>query len=482
MQENLKRRLKRSYSAIKKQLGETDTSAWLSDNFYCIDKYYRASMSDKRMFKWLSSQSKSYSYYELSSARGLLSVCAIIKIASLLNDKKRDYLLPNAIKLLHNLSDPEYDDIVPALWHPERDIAKFEIGYSESDQATKAQYRYLAAKSKKYGEREDDTVKRLIETAKSQKLPLGALLFKPSKLGRILWMIIAASVFIALSVVSFMLIGLLSVLLFIPFGIASGSVADWIISLFIPAYRAPRLELSGVPDNAKTLVTVAALMTGGKGDKAVFDSLERFYFMNPRKNVYYCLLADLHDSDSPYLLEDNAIIEEAHREIDRLNSLYGERFCLFFRERVLNKSEDRYGGWERKRGAVCELVSHIMNGKKSEYYGGDFIRDIRYVLTLDSDTNLSVGSVLELLSVALHPVNKPILCDGRIVSGYGIIQPTVRTELKSAYKTGFSRLISGAGGADVYSSAFFVRSQSLFGSGMFCGKGLIDVRLFHSYV
>lgn len=508
MQENLKRRLKRSYSAIKKQLGETDTSAWLSDNFYCIDKYYRASMSDKRMFRytdfyltlskycesrdylptvktlinWLSSQSKSYSYYELSSARGLLSVCAIIKIASLLNDKKRDYLLPNAIKLLHNLSDPEYDDIVPALWHPERDIAKFEIGYSESDQATKAQYRYLAAKSKKYGEREDDTVKRLIEKAKSQKLPLGALLFKPSKLGSILWMIIAASVFIALSVISFMLIGFLSVLLFIPFGIASGSVADWIISLFIPAYRAPRLELSGVPDNAKTLVTVAALMTGGKGDKAVFDSLERFYFMNPRKNVYYCLLADLHDSDSPYLLEDNAIIEEAHREIDRLNSLYGERFCLFFRERVLNKSEDRYGGWERKRGAVCELVSHIMNGKKSEYYGGDFIRDIRYVLTLDSDTNLSVGSVLELLSVALHPVNKPILCDGRIVSGYGIIQPTVRTELKSAYKTGFSRLISGAGGADVYSSAFFVRSQSLFGSGMFCGKGLIDVRLFHSYV
>lgn len=508
MQENLKKRLKRSYSAIKKQLGETNTSAWLSDNFYCIDKHYRAAMSDRRMFKysdfyltlskycdshdylptvktlinWLSSQSKSFSYFELCSVRGLLSVCAIIKIASLLNDKKRDYLLPNAIRLLHSLTDPEYDDIVPALWHPERAVAKYESGYSESDNATKAQYRYLLAKSRKYGESEADAVKRLIETAKSKKIPLGSLLFVPPKAGRVLWIITVLSVFLVLCAVSFMLIGFLSVLLLIPFGIASGSVADRIISLIVPAYRAPRLDLSGVPDDAKTLVTVAALMTGGNGDKAVFDSLERFYYMNPKKNIYYCLLADLHDSDSPYLLEDSAVIESAHREIDRLNSLYGEHFCLFFRERVLNKSEDRYGGWERKRGAVCELVSHIVSGGKSEYYGGDFIRDISYVLTLDSDTNLSVGSVTELLSVALHPVNKPVLRDGRIDSGYGIIQPTVRTELKSAYKTGFSRLISGAGGADVYSSAFFVRSQTLFGSGMFCGKGLIDVKLFNSCV
>ena len=165
-----------------------------------------------------------------------------------------------------------------------------------------------------------------------------------------------------------------------------------------------------------------------------------------------------------------------------MNELHGNRFCLFFRERVYNKSELTFGGWERKRGAVCELISHIVHGDKTEFYGGDFIRDIKYVLTLDADTNLSVESVRDLLSIALHPVNRPVVKNNKVVSGYGIIQPTIRTELSSAYNTGFTRLISGSGGADSYSTASFHRSQALFGSGNFCGKGLIDVNLFQRLV
>ncbi|MBR2900750.1 MAG: DUF3131 domain-containing protein [Clostridia bacterium] len=268
----------------------------------------------------------------------------------------------------------------------------------------------------------------------------------------------------------------------VPFGIACSGITDYFIAFLAPAHRAPRMKLESIPENAKTLVTIASLMTGSKGDERVFESLARFRYMNPDENIYFFLLADLPDSDKQEEDGDGKILEFAKRKIDELNSLHGNRFCLFFRKRVMNESENRFGGWERKRGAVCELVSHIKNGGNTGYYGGDFINQIKYILTLDSDTNLSVGSVSEMLSIALHPVNRPIVENGRVVSGYGIIQPSVRTELVSAYKTGFSRLISGAGGTDVYATASFERAQSIFGCGSFCGKGLINVELFNSLV
>ncbi|MBE6691938.1 MAG: hypothetical protein E7586_01220 [Ruminococcaceae bacterium] len=153
-------------------------------------------------------------------------------------------------------------------------------------------------------------------------------------------------------------------------------------------------------------------------------------------------------------------------------------------ERTIAKYEENYDNFDSETKSLYRafISKYIVNGDKTEFYGGDFIRDIKYLLMLDSDTNLSVESVRELLSVALHPVNRLVIKNGKAVSGYGIIQPAVRTELSGAYKTGFSRLTSGAGGADVYSTATFHRSQTLFGSGNFCGKGLIDVSAFQSLV
>ncbi len=508
MRLNLRGRLKKSYSAIKSCLGKKDMSDWLYDNFYLIDRYYKSAVSDrkalcearmysvlekyceeceyepnaKEIITYLKAEGRAFSYGELASVVPLLAVCAINKAADVLSEGRTDYF-PRTVKALLSLSDPIWEEVLPEVWQVEKLLEKYEPDYRRSDKETKSSYRVLVSKyARKNKISEDYAVLELAKRAEREKTSIGSLIFAPKRIYSVLWLSVIIVISALLVALSMALLGWISLLLAVPMALGSVSVADMLLSRFTPVFKAPRVMIEEVPDTAKTLVTVAALLTGGKGDRRVFESLERFRFMNPDKNIYFCLLADLPDSDSQYLLGDNAIIESARSNIDRLNRLYGDSFCLFFRERVLNKSENRFGGWERKRGAVCELVSHIKNGHKKEYYGGEFIRDIKYILTLDSDTNLSVGSVRELVSVALHPVNAPKAENKRVVSGYGIIQPSVRTELSSAYSTGFSRLISGTGGTDVYARAEFKRSQALFGSGNFCGKGLIDVGLFDELV
>lgn len=506
---SLKATLKRSYSAVRSALNEKEQSAWLRDNFYLIDRRYRLAISSKEalkcrnyykilerycdtfdfspdpseLLKYLRSQKHEYSYSELASTAALLSACAINKIAKALNGKRDSRLIPLAVKLLFSLTDPGYSDILPECWAPEKLISEFEETYPEFDKGTKAQYRSLIseyAREKRIGETE--AAKELIAKSKAENLPLGALLFRPKRFWRNCWIALTVLFFAILTAAGLYLLGPTALLLLVPFGITATAVSDRLVSLTVPPSPAFRLKLDGIPDDAKTLVAVAALLNGSESDDSVFESLKRFRYKNPDENIYFCLLADLPDSDRQYQLSDQKTAENARRRIDELNREHGARFCLFLRERTLNKSEGRFGGWERKRGAVCELISHICNGNGSGFYGGSFIRDIKYVLTLDSDTNLSVGSVNELLSIALHPANRPIVKNGRVVSGYGIIQPSIKTELTSAYKTGFSRLISGAGGTDVYAGAEFKRSQSLFGSGSFCGKGLIDVKMFNRFV
>ena len=508
MQENLRKMTAKSYKAIVKSLAKEQSSAWLADNFYVIHKHYQGVKKCKKAFEcrniyallekychqrdylvtpngiidYFSAQSKNFSFLELSSIKTLLSALGINKIAKLVLEDKA-VLLPNVIKLLISLSDPKYNDIVGRLWAAERVLAKAEDNYLQFDDETKDKYRKSVAETaKKRRISETEAAKLIAEEAKRKKQPLGDFVYRKSNLYILAWCLILGIVFLGLTALGALVTGWLTAVLVVPFFAAATAVADDLCSIFITPYRAPRLKTAPVPDNAKTLVAVAALMQGDKSDSRVFESLERFRYMNPDKNVYFCLLADLPDSKEQYRIEDNGIINNARKEIDKLNKRHGGGFCMFFRERVYNKSEDKFGGWERKRGAVCELVSHIVKGDKTEYYGGDFIRDIKYLITLDTDTNLSVESVREMLAVAMHPVNRPVIKNGKVCRGYGIIQPAIRTELESAYKSGFSRLISGAGGADIYARAGFHRGQTLFGSGSFCGKGLIDVSCFAQLV
>lgn len=504
----VRRQLKRSFRETAKALGERKKiSEWLTDNFYLIDREYDRAMKNRDALK----QSRSYEllvklvaekgealdedalikaasevsprlgYSELAAFGALLPAVLIIRIGAVLRESNGEGL-PSLIRLLISSGRLDLERVVSSVWEPEETLARYESGYKSFDKGTKDMYRRrVALLAKKHGVSENEEAVRLVQRALVSGRPLGDILLAHSRMIPCAWLLMAFGLFLMLLGAGAEMKWLLIPLVF-PLFSAAFAAADLLCSLLIPATCAPRMELSEVPEDAKTLVTVVSLLSGTEDIDRAFRSLERFFYMNPDDNIYFCLLADFPDSAEQYLITDANTVIAAKERIDELNSRHGDRFCLFFRDRTLLESEGRYGGRERKRGAVCDLVSFIAGRSGNDYYGGDFIHGIKYILTLDSDTNLSVGSVRELVSVALHPVNIPRVENGKVISGYGIFQPSIKTTLKSAYKTRFSRLISGSGGTDVYEFASFDREMSVFGSGVFCGKGLIDVPLFDRLV
>ena len=110
----------------------------------------------------------------------------------------------------------------------------------------------------------------------------------------------------------------------------------------------------------------------------------------------------------------------------------------------------------------------------------DVLSSVSFVITLDSDTELPLGSARRLVETLAHPLNRPRFDEvrGKITAGYTIIQPRVSTAMPSARGSAFSRLFSDTSGIDPYSSASSDLYQDLTGEGSYYGKGIYDVRSF----
>ena len=67
---------------------------------------------------------------------------------------------------------------------------------------------------------------------------------------------------------------------------------------------------------------------------------------------------------------------------------------------------------------------------------------------------------------------------GRVVEGYGVLQPRVTVTMSSAAGSLFARIWAGHTGVDPYTTAVSDTYQDLFGEGTFAGKGLADVDAF----
>ena len=79
-----------------------------------------------------------------------------------------------------------------------------------------------------------------------------------------------------------------------------------------------------------------------------------------------------------------------------------------------------------------------------------------------------------------HPLNRAVYDPrrGRVVRGYGILQPRVGVSLPSAHRSQFAAIHSGHPGVDPYTTAVSDVYQDLYGEGSFTGKGIYDVDAF----
>ena len=277
-------------------------------------------------------------------------------------------------------------------------------------------------------------------------------------------------------------------LLLLGFSQAALALVNWFVTLVIPPRTLPKMDFSkGIPEEFGTLITVPAMLTSSDDIAELLNKIEVCYLSNRADNLYFSLLTDFEDAAEETLPQDALLLELAKNGIQRLNDIYAvneyQPFLLFHRPRRWNPGEGCWMGYERKRGKL-EALNGFLRGREAD----DFIVEgdstslltIKYVLTLDADTELPRDCARHLIETMAHPLNRPVYdaLKKRVVEGYAILQPSVVPSLHGADASWYARIFGSDTGIDPYTRAVSDVYQDLFGEGSFIGKGIYDVDMF----
>jgi cyclic beta-1,2-glucan synthetase len=285
-------------------------------------------------------------------------------------------------------------------------------------------------------------------------------------------------------------IGLLLFALLALFPAAGLAVAlvNWLTTRLLRPTTLPALELSGgVPPSLRTLVVMPTLLTNTTAIAEQIERLEIHHFASPDRELAFVLLTDWCDAATASAPEDARLLAAAEAGIARLNQRHPAetpRFLLLHRRRCWNHAEGCWMGWERKRGKLHELNRLLRGASDTNFIAPHPSPDgVRYVITLDSDTMLPRETVRRLIGKMAHPLNQPRMDAtlGRVVEGYGILQPRVTPSLPDGGEGSlFQQAFSSPGGIDPYAGAVSDVYQDLLGDGSFAGKGIYDVDIFEA--
>src|SRR5688500_5160457 len=284
---------------------------------------------------------------------------------------------------------------------------------------------------------------------------------------------------------------LVALFAFIPANaIAIGAVHQTITAL-LPPRILPKLDLdgrSGIPPEYRTVVLVPTLFGSVDAVKETLERIEVRFLANRQSNLHFAVLSDFTDADVETREDDAAIVDAAVEGVRSLNARYAQgrddEFFLFHRSRRWNPREGVWMGWERKRGKLAEFNRFARGGGADAFSTivGDVsaLKGVRYAITLDDDTVLPPDSAPLLIGAIAHPLNRAVYDPerGRVVRGFGILQPRVGISLPSAYRSRFATIHSGHPGVDPYTTAVSDLYQDLYGEGSFTGKGIYDIDAF----
>jgi cyclic beta-1,2-glucan synthetase len=252
---------------------------------------------------------------------------------------------------------------------------------------------------------------------------------------------------------------------------------------------------SGIPDDCKTMVVVPTLLLSESNCAKLLHDLEIRYLANRDRNLFFALLTDFADADAPEKPADS-VLDSCANGIRQLNERYGREFYgapehgpfyLLHRARRWNPQERKWMGYERKRGKLNDLNKLLLGrGNWFDTIVGDMGRllQIRFVITLDTDTQLPRDTAKKMIAGMAHPLNRPVL-DPRsnmVTEGHALLRPQVAVSVDSTQRSWIARIFSGQPGFDPYSASVSDLYHDLHGVASFTGKGIYDVHAFDAAV
>jgi cyclic beta-1,2-glucan synthetase len=267
--------------------------------------------------------------------------------------------------------------------------------------------------------------------------------------------------------------------------------ANYLFTLLLPPRTLPKLDFKdGIPSDCATFVVMPSMLVRPQSATTLLERLEIHYLANPDPQLYFALLTDFGDAPAEHQPEDEGYVQSALDGVAALNRHYAgdgpARFFLFHRGRRWNPVEGCWMGWERKRGKLEEF-NRLLRGDRLLSYqvwstDPGQLPPIRYVITLDLDTQLPREAAHRLVGTIAHLLNQARFApsQGRVIEGYGVLQPRISFHLMAAQRSRFTRIWAASAGVDPYSTAVSDVYQDLFGAGTFTGKGIYDVDAFEA--
>ena len=287
---------------------------------------------------------------------------------------------------------------------------------------------------------------------------------------------------------SLLLIALSLLVFFLPSSQSAVQLMNYLVTSVLAPQVLPKLDFrKSVPDDCVTLVAVPSLLLNEGQVRDLIENLEVRFLGNHDPNIHFALLTDLPDAREPSR-EDSDLIALCSELIKALNEKYAHqgtgRFLLLHRHRVYNPREKSWMGWERKRGKLLDL-NKFLRGQYDSFpvKVGDvsILPRVRFVITLDSDTELPRGTAHRLIGTLAHPLNQAVVDPKKniVVAGYGILQPRVGVSVQSTARSRLAAIYAGETGFDIYTRATSDAYQDLYGEGSFTGKGIYEVDTVH---
>lgn len=271
----------------------------------------------------------------------------------------------------------------------------------------------------------------------------------------------------------------------IPSALSGKLICDTIFSRFVRPQILPKIRI--VRNNCpKTLVTIVSLISDRQDAERLLHRLDVFAHRIPIPAIRVGLLLDLPSGDEKLAKQDRELLSFLQEQISKRNAVSDRFFCAV-RKRRFNSETYRYEAYGRKQGAMISFCD-LLQGECDDFCltEGD-ISNVKYLVTLDEDTQPAPGAVEDLIGFMEYPSHMPIITEDTfgnrfVSSGYAIAAPRIEADPQTSYKTFFSSASAGESGVEFYKNPHFNLYQDLFFQGIFCGKGILRPDIYRELI